>query len=272
VFFTYAFIGYYYFAEVDPQFVTYLAAIESLFQWLLGQVIFDTLYKASPGVGHLYCWGFVIVLIFLLFNMLIAIIIDAYGAEKEETAKIRKTKLGIIQEFKSMDAKRKQKQLKKGKLTTEQILERLEAEDMELERVLTKADLQTITDWTDEQINIFLKKFGEKNTSGKLNRDQQFLMEEFEKQMQYQMTKMQHEILAQVATWLGKPIPETNARPLLSPRKVASPRNNNADSAVTLDDKNIRMSLINPVTVKKIQEPKPEEETSSSSSSDEADV
>lgn len=51
------------------------------------------------------------------------------------------------------------------------------------------------SDWSDEQINIFLKKFGEKNTSGKLNRDQQFLMEEFEKQMQYQMTKMQHEIL-----------------------------------------------------------------------------
>ena len=69
VFFTYAFIGYYYFAEVDPQFVTYLVAIESLFQWLLGQVIFDTLYKASPGVGHLYCWGFVIVLIFLLVSV-----------------------------------------------------------------------------------------------------------------------------------------------------------------------------------------------------------
>eukprot|EP00029_Vermamoeba_vermiformis_P010890 TRINITY_DN5846_c0_g1_i1.p1 TRINITY_DN5846_c0_g1~~TRINITY_DN5846_c0_g1_i1.p1 ORF type:complete len:686 (+),score=204.69 TRINITY_DN5846_c0_g1_i1:23-2080(+) len=269
VFFTYAFIGFYYFAEVDPQFVTYLAAIESLFQWLLGQVIFDTLYKASPGVGHLYCWGFVIVLIFLLFNMLIAIIIDAYGFEKEQTAKLRKTKLGIIEEFKSLDAKRRKKQQQKGKLTTEQILERLQAEDMELERVLTKADLQQITDWSDEQISAFLKKFGEKNTAGKLPREQQVLMEEFEKQMQYQMAKMQQEILAQVATWLGKPIPE-NTRPLLSPRKVVSPRNNN-ETALTLDDKNIRMSLINPVTVKKLQEENKQDKSSSSSSDSEPD-
>ncbi len=77
--------------------------------------------------------------------MLIAIIIDAYGFEKEQTAKLRKTKLGIIEEFKSLDAKRRRKQIQKGKLTTDQILERLQAEDMELERVLTKSDLQQIT-------------------------------------------------------------------------------------------------------------------------------
>eukprot|EP01130_Rhizamoeba_saxonica_P016342 TRINITY_DN7542_c0_g1_i2.p1 TRINITY_DN7542_c0_g1~~TRINITY_DN7542_c0_g1_i2.p1 ORF type:complete len:667 (-),score=107.41 TRINITY_DN7542_c0_g1_i2:19-2019(-) len=84
VYVIYAFIGFYYFATVDENFRTPIASLETLFLWILGEVDWDIIFDRRPGVGHLFAWSWTLFASFILLNMLVAIVLEAYIEVKEK--------------------------------------------------------------------------------------------------------------------------------------------------------------------------------------------
>eukprot|EP00052_Salpingoeca_macrocollata_P023855 m.211336 g.211336 ORF g.211336 m.211336 type:complete len:752 (-) comp22127_c0_seq2:42-2297(-) len=84
VFFSYAQLGYLVFGSTVPDFRTFGFSTFTLFRIMLGDFDFSAMQAANRVVGPLFFVSYVVLVFFILFNMFIAIVNDAYSTVKHE--------------------------------------------------------------------------------------------------------------------------------------------------------------------------------------------
>lgn len=87
---SYAVVGFVSFGSEIERFASFERAISTLVELMLGDtdVLVDLSRSASPASGILYFWSFIIVAFFILMNVLLAILVDAYVDVKGEAQNV----------------------------------------------------------------------------------------------------------------------------------------------------------------------------------------
>ena len=84
VFMAFSAAGYLIFGSVDPQYKSILASIETLMSMLMMKVNINGMLQVNGILGYVYLFLFVLFIVFILINMLLSILNDAFTEVRED--------------------------------------------------------------------------------------------------------------------------------------------------------------------------------------------
>lgn len=80
--------GYVLFGSMMHQWSTLWRSINSAFQATMGTIEFETMYSIAPVAASMWYWMYMVSIVFVLFNMFLAIMYDHYAATRQQTGDV----------------------------------------------------------------------------------------------------------------------------------------------------------------------------------------